>query len=221
MLRIATIGTSAITESFISAIDATAGATFVGTLSRAAERAQAFTEAHGGTCFFTKLEDLAASDEVDAVYIGSPNALPHDQALACVRGGVLRPRRAAAGTAAPEHAGDIVLDEQARRPEHERLIGRAAEELARELACRGDALKAAVVRAVHVAIEKIGILAEDREQGARDIDLCGRGLAARHVEREALCADLGDLCFERLDGGVELGVGHLLIDRLHAATFRT
>ncbi len=141
--------------------------------------------------------------------------------LTRVRGGILRPRRVAAGAAAPEHAGDVVLDEQARRPEHERLVGRATEELARELARRGDALKATVVRAVHAAVEKIGVLTEDREQRARDIDLRGRGFAARHIERKALCADLGDFRLECLDGGAELGVGHLLVDRLHAATFRT
>lgn len=129
MLRIATIGTSAITESFISAIDATAGATFVGTLSRAAERAQAFTEAHGGTCFFTKLEDLAASDEVDAVYIGSPNALHHNQALACVRGGkhvlVEKPFCATEAQAlevfrAAEAANVVAME--AMRPLHDRAL---------------------------------------------------------------------------------------------------
>lgn len=36
---------------------------------------------------FTSLDELAASDGVDAVYIGSPNALHHDQALACIAGG--------------------------------------------------------------------------------------------------------------------------------------
>lgn len=87
MLRIATIGTSMITENFIEAIHATEGVSFVGTLSRDAERARAFTREHGGTLPFTSLDKLAVSEAVDAVYIGSPNALHHDQALACIAGG--------------------------------------------------------------------------------------------------------------------------------------
>ena len=74
-MRIATIGTSAITSDFIEEINASDRAVFVGTLSRDLERAKAFTEARGGSCPFTELEDLAASNEVDAVYLGSPNAL--------------------------------------------------------------------------------------------------------------------------------------------------
>lgn len=87
MIRIATIGTSAITVSFIDALARVEGAAFVGTLSRSAERSGAFTVEHGGTTPFTSLDDLAASAEVDAVYIASPNALHHTQALACIAGG--------------------------------------------------------------------------------------------------------------------------------------
>lgn len=87
MIRIATIGTSAITCDFIQAINASERATFVGTLSRDAARAAAFTAEHGGTQSFNSIADLTLSDEVDAVYIASPNALHHEQALACIAGG--------------------------------------------------------------------------------------------------------------------------------------
>ncbi|WP_297037540.1 Gfo/Idh/MocA family protein, partial [uncultured Enorma sp.] len=87
MLRIATIGTSPITSDFIEEVSARGDAVFVGTLSRDAGRAQAFTSERGGTHPFTELEDLAASSEVDAVYIGSPNALHAEQALVCIAGG--------------------------------------------------------------------------------------------------------------------------------------
>lgn len=87
MLRIATIGTSPITVDFIQAIQGNKNAVFVGTLSRNAERAAAFTAEHGGTQPFSSLDALAASPDVDAVYIASPNALHHDQALACIAGG--------------------------------------------------------------------------------------------------------------------------------------
>lgn len=87
MIRIATIGTSGITACMLDALSNVEGAVFVGTLSRDRQRAAAFTSKHGGTTPFTSLDELAASDEVDAVYIGSPNALHHDQALACIAGG--------------------------------------------------------------------------------------------------------------------------------------
>ena len=51
--------------------------------------------------------------------------------LAVVRGLVGVPGLAAARAAAPEHAGDIVLDQKARRTQHERLLGGAAQELPR------------------------------------------------------------------------------------------
>ena len=135
--------------------------------------------------------------------------------LAVVRCLVSLPRIATTRAATPEHTGDIVLDQQARRTQHERLLGGATQELPRQLACRGNALKAAVVGAVDIAVVQIGIGIEDIEHGSRDVHLGGRRLAAGHVERQALGLDLGDLGLERLDGGIEFGGFHLLVDRLH------
>ena len=135
--------------------------------------------------------------------------------LAVVRGLVGVPGLAAARATAPEHAGDVMLDQKARRTQHECLLGGAAQELRCQLACRGNALEAAVVGAVDVAVVQIGVGVEDIEHGARDVHLGGRRLAAGHVERQALGLDLGDLGFERLDGGIEFGGFHLLVDRLH------
>ena len=135
--------------------------------------------------------------------------------LAVVRCLVSLPGLAAARATAPEHAGDVVLDQQARRAQHECLLSGAAQELPCQLACRGNALKAAVVGTIDVAVVQIGIGIEDIEHGSRDVHLGGRRLAAGHVERQALGLDLGDLGFERLDGGIEFGGFHLLVDRLH------
>lgn len=87
MVNIATIGTSLISNDFIEVICANAGATYVGTLSRSAEHAASFTAERGGTHPFTSLDELAGCDEVDAVYIGSPNGLHAKQALACIAAG--------------------------------------------------------------------------------------------------------------------------------------
>ena len=106
-------------------------------------------------------------------------------------------------------------DQKARRTQHERLLGGAAQELPCQLACRRNTLKAAVVGAVDVTIVQIGVGVEDIEHGARDVHLGGRRLAAGHIERQALGLDLSDLGFEGLDGGIEFGGFHLLVDRLH------
>lgn len=125
-MRIATIGTSAITSDFIEAIAANPRASFVGTLSRSAERAQAFTAERGGTHPFTSVDDLAAADDVDAVYLGSPNALHAAQTLTCIAGGkhviVEKPlganeREARAVFSAAERAGVVAME--AMRPLHD------------------------------------------------------------------------------------------------------
>ena len=85
MLHIATIGTSMITDDFIQVVNANDQAAFVGTLSRDANRGTAFTAERGGERNFTSLDELAAAVDVDAVYIGSPNALHYEQALAYLR----------------------------------------------------------------------------------------------------------------------------------------
>lgn len=86
-IRLATIGTSTIGDSLLDAAASVRRISYVGTLSRNADTARAFTERHGGTTPFTSLDELAASDSVDAVYIATPNACHLGQALACMRGG--------------------------------------------------------------------------------------------------------------------------------------
>lgn len=126
MIRLATIGTSSITHNLIAALEATPNATFVGTLSRDSDRATTFTADHKGTRPFTSLNELASCDEVDAVYIASPNALHHEQALACIAGGkhvlVEKPfcaneRQAREVLEAAERAGVVALE--AMRPLHD------------------------------------------------------------------------------------------------------
>ena len=126
MLRIATIGTSMITDDFIQVVNANDQAVFVGTLSRDANRGAAFTAERDGERNFTSLDELAAAADVDAVYIGSPNALHYEQALACIAGGkhviVEKPFCATEAQAlevfrAAEAAGVVALE--AMRPLHD------------------------------------------------------------------------------------------------------
>ncbi len=86
-VRFATNGTSGICERFLEALPEASGAEYVAAYSRDAARARAFGEKYGARLFFDDLSELAASDEVDAVYIASPNGAHASQALAMIAGG--------------------------------------------------------------------------------------------------------------------------------------
>ncbi len=80
MLRLATIGTSWITGAFIDGAKLSGKFTLTAVYSRDAERGAAFALKHGAPKVFTDLAELAASPDVDAVYIASPNSLHYEQA---------------------------------------------------------------------------------------------------------------------------------------------
>lgn len=86
-LRIATIGTSGIAEQFLGALSLVEGAAYVACLSRSRDRARSFASAHGAALSFGSLDELAASPDVDAVYVASPNALHAPQALRLIASG--------------------------------------------------------------------------------------------------------------------------------------
>lgn len=86
-VRVATIGRSHITELFLDALSQVEKATYVAAYSRRFEDAKAFAEAHGASLWFDSLDDLAASDEVDAVYIAAPNGLHAKQAKQMIKAG--------------------------------------------------------------------------------------------------------------------------------------
>ena len=86
-VRFATIGTSGICERFLEALAEAEGVEYVAAYSRDLERARAFGEPRGARLFFDDLGELASCDEVDAVYIASPNAAHVPQALAMIAGG--------------------------------------------------------------------------------------------------------------------------------------
>ena len=85
-VRIASIGTSTICSIFCESIQNVDEIEYVGCFSRDINRAHEFGEARGARLFFDNLDDLAASNEIDAVYISSPNAYHTEQALAMIRG---------------------------------------------------------------------------------------------------------------------------------------
>lgn len=79
-LRIASIGTGAIVDWFLQAVDKMKGVSYVGCYSRTIEKARFWGEPREAQLFFDSLEDLAACPDIDAVYVASPNALHMSQA---------------------------------------------------------------------------------------------------------------------------------------------
>lgn len=89
MIRIATIGTSWITRSFIGGLDLLDDCfTLEAVYSRSLERGKEFLKEIGKQAqIFDNLEKLAACKEIDAVYIASPNSLHFEQAMLMVSSG--------------------------------------------------------------------------------------------------------------------------------------
>ena len=75
MIRLAVIGTSTITEKFLSAARKTGRFEFRTVYSRIEEKGRAFAENQGFKGFCTDIYALAKSPDIDAVYIASPNSL--------------------------------------------------------------------------------------------------------------------------------------------------
>ena len=87
MVRFAVVGTSAITARFLDALALEQGAVLHAVYSRTKQRAQAFGAQYGARAYYDSLQALAADENVDAVYIASPNSLHCAQALCMLRAG--------------------------------------------------------------------------------------------------------------------------------------
>jgi scyllo-inositol 2-dehydrogenase (NADP+) len=81
MIKFATIGTNWITEEFIKAAKEVPGFALTAVYSRTEEKAKEFAAKVGAERTFTSLEEMAKSDEIDAVYIASPNSFHAEQAI--------------------------------------------------------------------------------------------------------------------------------------------
>ena len=81
MIRFGVIGTSWITEEFIKCAQLTGRCRLTGVYSRSLERAEEFAAKYSAPHVFTDLQQMAASDLIDAVYIASPNSCHAPQAI--------------------------------------------------------------------------------------------------------------------------------------------
>ncbi|MEG3133331.1 Gfo/Idh/MocA family oxidoreductase [Rouxiella sp. T17] len=81
MIRFAVVGTNWITQSFINAAHESGKLKLTAIYSRSLENAKALGHDYPVEHFFDSLEAMAASDQIDAVYIASPNSLHCEQTL--------------------------------------------------------------------------------------------------------------------------------------------
>ena len=81
MVRFGIVGTNWITERFLKAALQAEDFQLAAVYSRTEEKAKEFAGRYGVERTFTDLQTMAASGEIDAVYIASPNSLHAEQAI--------------------------------------------------------------------------------------------------------------------------------------------
>ncbi len=83
-MRFGVIGTNWITEEFIQAGHTVEGFSLQAVCSRTLERAKEFAAKFAAPFFYTNPAEMAASGQIDAVYIASPNCFHAEQAILCM-----------------------------------------------------------------------------------------------------------------------------------------
>lgn len=81
MVKIGVIGTNSITDSFLEAGKTCKDFQLKAVYSRTLERAIAYAKKHGAELAFDNLEQMAKCEEIDAVYIASPNSCHASQSI--------------------------------------------------------------------------------------------------------------------------------------------
>lgn len=79
MIKLATIGTSDICNSFLEGVKTLNNFTIQAVFSRNAKTGQEFAKRHGAKKVFTNLYNMATNSNIDAVYIASPNSCHFEQ----------------------------------------------------------------------------------------------------------------------------------------------
>ena len=87
MIRFAVVGTNFITDYILTAAKEVDGFSLTAVHSRDEHRAKDYAKQWGAPLWFTSLDDLAASKEVDAVYIATPNFTHKEYAIKMMQAG--------------------------------------------------------------------------------------------------------------------------------------
>lgn len=86
-IRFGVVGTNFITDWVIAGAREDDRFELAAVYSRTKERAEEFAAKHNIPYIFTSLEEMAASDKVDAIYIASPNYAHAEQSILCMNNG--------------------------------------------------------------------------------------------------------------------------------------
>ena len=78
-MKVATIGSGFIVDRMIEAMHIAGGIELIACYSRSEERAKEFCEKHNMKRYYTDLEEMLKDDEIDTVYVASPNSLHYPQ----------------------------------------------------------------------------------------------------------------------------------------------
>lgn len=84
-MKLATIGTSWITSSFINAAISSGKLTLHSTFSRSIEKAKEFAEKHQASHAYSNLEEMLKDEEIDVIYIASPNSHHFNHVIQCLK----------------------------------------------------------------------------------------------------------------------------------------
>lgn len=87
MIRFGVIGTNRITESFLQAASTVNNFALTSVYSRSKEQAKEFAKKYNAMYTYTDLEMMVKSNNLDAVYIASPNSFHASQAILCMNNG--------------------------------------------------------------------------------------------------------------------------------------
>ena len=87
MLRLGLVGTGAFAARLLTPAIRASSVRFRSVLSREAARAQAFAQAEGAERGFSRLEELLADPELDAVWVATPDPTHEELVLAAARAG--------------------------------------------------------------------------------------------------------------------------------------
>ncbi len=87
MLRWAILGTSFISDTMATAIDASAGSVATIVIGRDPERLEAFRVRHDIARAVTSLEEALAAPDVDVIYVGTPNHVHHEATILAAAAG--------------------------------------------------------------------------------------------------------------------------------------
>lgn len=87
MLKLGTVGTSWITQSFIDGANTAGNIKITACYSRSYDKAKEFAKKNNADFYFNDLSLMAVSDKIDAVYIASPNVLHYEQSKLFLQNG--------------------------------------------------------------------------------------------------------------------------------------